>query len=224
MEFLAAVKAVNGRMIHLTERIAVKTTKGKLSVYTFASPDEISRLSFEGQFGEHPDFRSLYTRSASLIKRAAEEDANVVLAVADNENIIGFGVLASPEPDQRWARLEPKVMMEVKAIEVARDWRQMGVGSLLVQGMLSHPRVEEKIIYFVGFTWTWDLKWTKVTASQYRQMMISLFKPFQFNECKTNEPNICLDADNLFMCRIGKNISDSLLDDFKWLSFGVYNP
>ena len=208
----------------MIERIAVQTPMGKLSMYAFASPDEIRRLSFDGQFGEHPGFRSLYTRSASLRRRAAEEDANVVLAVTDKENIIGFGVLAYPEPDQRWARLEPKVMMEVKAIEVARDWRRMGVGSVLVKAMLSHPRVEEKIIYFVGFTWTWDLRWTKLTASQYRKMMIRLFQPFQFNECKTNEPNICLDADNLFMCRIGKNISDSLLDDFKWLSFGVYHP
>ncbi len=224
MEFLAAVEAVNERLIHVTERIAVQTPMGKLSMYAFASPDEIRRLSFDGQFGDHAGFRSLYTRSASLRRRAAEEDANVVLAVTDKENIIGFGVLAYPEPDQRWARLEPKVMMEVKAIEVARDWRRMGVGSVLVKAMLSHPRVEEKIIYFVGFTWTWDLRWTKLTASQYRKMMIRLFRPFQFNECKTNEPNICLDADNLFMCRIGKNISDSLLDDFKWLSFGVYHP
>jgi acetoin utilization protein AcuA len=224
VEFLAAVEAVNERLIHVTERIAVQTPMGKLSMYAFASPDEIRRLSFDGQFGDHAGFRSLYTRSASLRRRAAEEDANVVLAVTDKENIIGFGVLAYPEPDQRWARLEPKVMMEVKAIEVARDWRRMGVGSVLVKAMLSHPRVEEKIIYFVGFTWTWDLRWTKLTPSQYRKMMIRLFRPFQFNECKTNEPNLCLDADNLFMCRIGKNISDSLLDDFKWLSFGVYHP
>ena len=158
------------------------------------------------------------------MKRAAEEDANVVLAVTEKENIIGFGVLAYPESDQRWSRLEPRVMMEVKAIEVARDWRRMGVGNVIVKGMLSHPKVEEKIIYFVGFTWTWDLEWTRMTASKYRKMMIRLFQPFQFNECKTNEPNICLDADNLFMCRTGKNISDRLLDDFKWLSFGVYNP
>ena len=148
----------------------------------------------------------------------------MVLAVTDKQNIIGFGVLACPEPDQRWARLEPKAMMEVKAIEVARDWRQMGVGSILVKGMLTHPEAEEKIIYFVGFTWTWDLRWTNITASQYRQLMIRLFQPFEFNECKTNEPNICLDADNLFMCRIGKNVSDRLRDDFKWLSFGIYNP
>ena len=222
--FLAAVKAVKGRVIHLIERIAVETPIGKLSLYTFASPDEIKGLSFDKQFSQHRGFRSLFTRRTSLMKRAAEEDANVVLAVTDKENIIGFGVLAYPESDQRWSRLEPRVMMEVKAIEVARDWRQMGVGSALVKGMLSHPDAEAKILYLVGFTWTWDLEGTKITTSQYRKMMIRLFKPFQFNECKTNEPNICLDADNLFMCRIGKNIGDSLLDDFKWLSFGVYNP
>lgn len=207
----------------MTEWIALETPMGKLSMYTFASPDEIGRFGFDRQFSEHRGFRSLYTRGESLIRRAAEEDANVVLAVTDKENIIGFGVLACPGPDQRWARLEPKVMMEVKAIEVTRDWRRMGVGSVLVKGMLSHPKVEEKIIYFVGFTWTWDLEWTRMTASKYRKMMIRLFQPFQFNECKTNEPNICLDADNLFMCRTGKNISSRLLDDFKWLSFGVYH-
>jgi len=208
----------------MIERIALETPMGKLSIYTFASPDEIRRLNFDRQFAEHRGFRSLYTRSESLIRRAAEEDANVVLAVTDKENIIGFGVLAYPEPDERWAKLEPRVMMEVKGIEVTRDWRRMGVGSVLVKGMLSHPGVEEKIIYFVGFTWTWDLEWMKMTASKYRKMMVRLFQPFQFNECKTNEPNICLDADNLFMCRIGKNISDRLLDDFKWLSFGVNPP
>jgi acetoin utilization protein AcuA len=208
----------------MIERIALETPMGKLSIYSFASPDEIRRLSFDRQFSEHRGFRSLYTRGESLIKRATEEDANVVLAVTDKENIIGFGVLAYPGPDERWARLEPRVMMEVKAIEVTRDWRRMGVGSVLVKGMLSHPGVEEKIIYFVGFTWTWDLEWMKMTASKYRKMMVRLFQPFQFNECKTNEPNICLDADNLFMCRIGKNISDRLLDDFKWLSFGVDPP
>ena len=46
----------------MIERMALETPMGKLSLYTFASPAEIRRLSFDGQFGEHPDFRSLYTR------------------------------------------------------------------------------------------------------------------------------------------------------------------
>ena len=39
--FLAALEAVNGRVIHVIERIALETPMGKLSMYTFASPDEI---------------------------------------------------------------------------------------------------------------------------------------------------------------------------------------
>jgi acetoin utilization protein AcuA len=198
------------------------TPMGRLSVFTFASVDEIRGFRFDEQFSEHTGFGSRLTRRESLIRRAAEEDANVVLAVAGNENIIGFGVLAYPEPHQRWVRLGPKVMMEIKGIEVIRDWRRMGVGDALAKGMLSHPGAEGKIIYSTGYTWTWDLDGTKMSASQYRNMMVRLFQPYQFQEYKTNEPNICLDHDNLFMCRIGKNVSDRLRDDFKWLRHGVY--
>ncbi len=195
---------------------------GRLAVFTFASVDEIRGFSFDEQFSEHTGFGSCYTRRESLIRRAAEEDANVVLAVAGDENIIGFGVLAYPEPYQRWVRLGPKVMMEVKGIEVIRDWRRMGVGDALAKGMLSHPGAEGKIIYSAGYTWTWDLVGTKMSASQYRNMIVRLFQPYQFQEYTTNEPNICLDHDNLFMCRIGNNVSDRLRDNFKWLRLGVY--
>jgi acetoin utilization protein AcuA len=218
----AAVDAVKGRIIKVAEQIVLETSMGNYSLLTFASAEEINRLSFHPQFGQHTGFRSLYTRSESLIIRSCQEDVNVVLAVTDNTNIIGFGLLACPEPGQRWSGLGPRTVMEVKAIEVIRDWRQMGVGNALVRGMLSHPAVEERIIYLVGYTWTWDLNGAKMTASQYRKMMVRLFQPFQFSECKTNEPNICLDPDNLFMCRTGKDVSDRLRNDFKWLSFGVY--
>ena len=40
--------------IHVIERMALETPMGKLSLYTFASPGEIRRLSFDGQFGEPP--------------------------------------------------------------------------------------------------------------------------------------------------------------------------
>jgi len=189
---------------------------------TFASVDEIRGLSFDKQFTEHTGFRSIHTRVESLIRMAAEEDANVVLAVTGNENIVGFGVVAYPEPYHRWVRLEPKVMMEVKGIEVIRDWRQMGVGGALARGMLSHPEAEGKIIYLVGYTWTWDLDGAKMSASQYRKMIIRLFQLYQFREFTTNEPNISLDQNNLFMCRIGKNVGDRLRDEFKWLLFGVH--
>ena len=205
----------------MSEWKTLETPEGKLSIVTFASYEEISRLQFDPQFGEHTGFRSLYTRSESLIMRSCEEDANVVIAVKEDK-IVGFGLLTCPDPDQRWSRLGPMTVLEVKAIEVIRDWRKSGLGKVLVEGMLSHPEVEKRIIYLVGYTWVWDLSGAGLSGARYHRMMVHLFEPFGFTECKTNEPNICLDPDNLFMCRTGKNISAQLRDDFKWLSFGVY--
>ena len=205
----------------MSEWKTLETPEGKLSIVTFASYEDISGLEFDPQFGEHTGFRSLYTRGESLMMRSCEEDANVVIAVKEDK-IIGFGLLTCPDPDQRWSRLGPRTVLELKAIEVVRDWRKTGLGKVLVEGMLSHPEVEKRIIYLVGYTWVWDLSGAGLTGAQYHRMMVRLFEPFGFTECKTNEPNICLDPDNLFMCRTGKNIGEQLRDDFKWLSFGVY--
>ena len=154
--------------------------------------------------------------------RASQTDANVVLALANVGSIIGFGVLVYPDPHERWAAFRSQLMMEVKAIEVGREWRGLKIGDALVEGMLSHPKIEEKIAYFVGYHWTWDLEGLKITASQYRKMMVNLFKPYGFVEAETNEPNICLSPDNVFMSRIGKEVSEAARNDFKWIRYGIY--
>jgi acetoin utilization protein AcuA len=40
-------------------------------------------------------------------------------------------------------------------------------------------------------------------------------------EYQTNEPNICLKPENVFMGRIGKKVSLEGQNDFKWLRFGM---
>lgn len=208
----------------MREEIILKRQRGEVSIRTFASPQEIQDLDFDQQFSEkHTHYKSLYTRKESLIQRASQEDTNVVLALTDSGSIIGFGVLTYPNPDERWAQLQPHVMMEIKAIEVSREWRSQRIGKAVVEGMLSHPMAEKKILYLVGYFWTWDLEGSKMTASEYKRMMVHLFKPHGFLEYKTNEPNICLSDDNLFMARIGKNVSQKVQNDFKWLCFGLYS-
>jgi hypothetical protein len=87
--------------------------------------------------------------------------------------------------------------------------------------MVVHPQIEEKIVYMVGYSWTWDLNGTGKTAQQYRQMLIKLFEPHGFKEYQINEPNVCLKPENLFMCRVGKNIRQVIIERFKWLRFGL---
>jgi len=198
------------------------SAKGDVRIRCLCSPEEIRRYTFDSQFRIYPHYRSLYTKRKSLEQLAEDSGANIVLALADRRHIIGFGVLAYPESDERWAALGPKIMMEVKAIEVARRWRSARIASGIMKMTIAHPQIENKIGYMVGYSWTWDLEGTKKTAEDYRRMLIRVFEPLGFQEYPTNEPNISLRAENLFMCRVGTNISESIRNRFNWLRFGIY--
>jgi len=194
---------------------------GDVAIRSCCRPDEIRQYDFSSRFGCHAHYRSLYTHRRSLESNAAQPDANVTLAIEANRQIIGFGVLAFPESDERWAQLEPRIMMEVKAIEVSSNRRSTGLAKNILGLLVGHPVVEEKIIYMVGYSWTWDLDGTRKTAQQYRRMLIRLFDPFGFIEYQTNEPNICLKPENIFMGRVGRNVSPDAQNAFKWLRFGM---
>ena len=203
------------------EEIQLNGAMGAVTIRSFCSSEEIRQTVFSPQFSSYAQYRSLYTKRKSLEDNADQPDTNVTLALADGNLIVGFGVLAYPEAGERWAELEPQVMMEVKAIEACRAWRSQGLAKGILSMLLNHPFVEDKIVYMVGYSWTWDLDGTKKTAQQYRSLLIRLFEPFGFVEYQTNEANICLKPENVFMGRIGKNVSLEVQNDFKWLRFGM---
>jgi acetoin utilization protein AcuA len=203
------------------EEIQLTAPMGAVTIRSFCSSEEIRQTMFNPQFSSHAQYRSLYTRRQSLEDNAEQPDTNVTLALTDGNLIVGFGVLAYPEAGERWAELEPQIMMEVKAIETCRVWRSQGLAKGILSMLLHHPFVEDKIVYMVGYSWTWDLDGSKKTAQQYRRMLIRLFEPFGFVEYQTNEPNICLKPENVFMGRVGKNVAAEVQDQFKWLRFGM---
>ena len=198
------------------------TAKGTVHICPHCRPEKIRALSFDSQFGTHAHYKSLYTRRESLERIALQEGTDVTLALSGPDRIIGFGVLAYPDPGERWSKLDCRLMMEVKAIEVSRDWRSAGVAGGIIRAMLSDPLVEEKVIYMVGYSWTWDLDGTGKSAQEYRRMLIDLFEPFGFQEYETNEPNICLKAENMLLGRIGRKVSSEQQTNFKWLRFDIY--
>jgi len=191
-----------------------------ISIRSFCTPEEIHRYTFDGQFGMHAQYKSLYTKKESLEKNSFQENANVTLAL-EGENIVGFGVLNHPEDGDRWQEMEPGLMMEVKAIEICRRYRSHGIASIILGSLAHSPILEDLIIYMVGYSWTWDLDGTGKSALDYRKMLISLFEPLGFQEFQTNEPNICLKPENLFMARVGQQVSAENQKKFKWLRFGV---
>ena len=192
-----------------------------IHIRSFCKPEEIRRYTFDGQFGTHAQYKSLYTKRESLETHTTQLNANVTLAL-EGENIIGFGVLNHPDDGDRWQEMTPPgLMMEVKAIEICRRFRSSGIATSILNLLLTSPSVESMIIYMVGYSWTWDLDGTGKSALAYRTMLIRLFEPFGFQELQTNEPNICLKPENLFMARIGQGVSQENKKKFKWLRFGM---
>jgi acetoin utilization protein AcuA len=204
-----------------TREISWSTPNGEVRIRSFCQAEEIRQYTLDSQISTHTHYKSLYTKRESLETIANQAGTNVVLALTKANYIIGLGVLAYPEPQERWSELGPQVMMEVSAIEVARSWRSAKIASRILKMLIEHPRLEEKIVYMVGYSWTWDLEETKKTAGDYRKVLMRLFESCGFQEYQTNEPNISLKPENLFMCRIGKNVSDRILNRFKWLRFGL---
>jgi len=198
-----------------------KTRHGNVRICSFCTSSMIRQYRLDDQFSTYVHYKSLYTKRDTLEEVAQQPDANLVLALTESDTIIGFAALAYPNAAERWSGLGPRIMMEVKAIEVARSWRSAKIASSMLEMVVDHPLIEDKIAYMVGYSWTWDLEEAEKTAQQYRSMLIRLFEPQGFQIYQTNEPNICLKPENLFMCRIGKNIPDVILTRFKWLRFGL---
>jgi acetoin utilization protein AcuA len=203
-------------------KITVRATRfGIIKIRSFCTPADLDGLEFDDGFSSGTDNRSLFTGSEDIKLQAKQPDTNLVLAVSGDNHVIGFAILAYPGPGERWADLGPGIMMEVKAIEVVRRCRSAGIAGGMLKMLLDHPRIEDRIIYMVGYSWTWDLSGARMTVAQYRQMLLKLFKRCGFELYQTNEPNICLKPENLFMCRIGQAISGTIIDRFKWLRFGL---
>ena len=209
-------------MSHLmSKEDIISTARGEVHIRSFCRPYEIRQYDFDSEFNAHKDYKSLYTQRNSLETNSRHPETNVVLALAHSQTIIGFGVLGYPGPGERWTKLDAGLMMEVKAIEVARSWRQADIASRILKMVVDYPQMEDKIFYMVGYSWTWDLAGTGKTAQDYRMMLIHLFERYGFHVYQTNEPNVCLKPENLFMCRVGTNISNTTRDRFKWLRFGL---
>ena len=172
-------------------------------------------------FTEQPGYRSIYDDIESL-EQVLNRGGDVTVALLENRTIVGLAVLDSPDKRQRWARLSWESLLELKAVEVLREFRNYKIAYYLLSELFSFPEIEQKIIYLVGYSWTWDFTSSGMNKESYRQMLINLYSEFGFMEYPTNEPNICLKPENIFMVRLGEIVSKKTREKFKWLRFGLY--
>jgi len=199
----------------------VQTDQGTITVASFYTPEDIAVLGFKRSFQLHPHFSPIISSKDSLIRIAAEPDANITLATTPTGDIVGFGILQYPDPDERWVRVGERVMMELSVVEVSRAWRSGGLAKKILELALDHPMKEDKILYMVGYSWTWDIEGSNLPIMAYRDMMIGLFAGFGFSLRQTNEPNIMMRPENMFMVKIGANVSEAVVRRLKQVQFNL---
>jgi len=194
-----------------------------ITVKSFCSPDDIASLSLKDTFVELSHYNPILSKKESLIRASLQQDANVTIAYTDDRRIIGISILQYPSPEERWVKIENRVMMEVSVVEVATKWRAKGISKKLFELLFEHPLKEHRIIYMVGYSWTWDVAGADISVIEYRNMLINLFSHFGFRIYPTNDPNVMLRPENLFMARIGANIPENVQMKFKLLRFNMNN-
>ncbi len=199
------------------------TIETKIGIVHFESHitfDRIQDLIFSYEFASDEHYNSIFTTRGNL-EHILEHDGHVALALLDNKTIIGYAALGYPMPKERWAGIGRKIVIELKAVEVLPEYRSQGVARHLVSLLLSDTKIEQKIIYLTSYIWIWDLDCTGLNAQSYKSMLIKLYERFEFKEYFTNEPNVCLKPENIFMVRVGKHVLQKHQEVFKWLRFGL---
>jgi acetoin utilization protein AcuA len=200
--------------------VSINTPKGPVTLHFKASADMVDSLELDPGIGDFCDFCSLLPHKESLANAALDSETNLCLAVSETRRIVAYCLRRPPNCGDRWAEMTPPVLFEILA-ETARGWRAAKLMKALLTLLFSEAGNEKRILYIVGYSWTWDLEETRKDARAYRETLKSLLSPHGFKEYPTNEPNVSLREENLFMARMGQELERSTKKRFTNLLFGI---
>jgi acetoin utilization protein AcuA len=204
----------------LPKRITLNTPHGEVTLYHKCPPGYFSHLQLESGLGNFAHYSSIIQKLDVFERVAAQPEGRVTICLNEQGALVAYACCWYPEKEDRWSKLGT-LMYELGALEVSRNYRHGGIADAIVGTLMADTFFEEKIAYMNGYCWHWDLDGTGLTMMQYRQMMINFLKKFGFQEYYTNEPNIALREENIFMARIGSHVSEEDQRRFRNLRFGI---
>jgi acetoin utilization protein AcuA len=171
-------------------------------------PEVIERSAVAAGMGVlyryHPD--STQRLAEGFPRFAQTTDGRLVLARAMDHRIVGYALIARPDPRERWADPSAPEVWELGMIEVARGWRRRGIGRQLLRACLADGRYEDRIVLATAYSWHWDLHGTHLAKAEYRAVLLRLFGSEGFRQFATNEPNVQEDPANHLLVRIGPRV------------------
>lgn len=163
-------------------------------------------------------FRRPRDQFEALIEIASLPEGRIVLA-RDRRVIVGYVTFHYPDEMERWSDGGMLDLIELGAIEVADDYRGLGIAKQLIQLAFEGGQLDHMITYTTEYYWHWDLEKSGLTVWQYREMMEKLMKCVDMVWFATDDPEICSHPANCLMVRIGKDVPLSSVEQFDHVRF-----
>lgn len=198
----------------------LETPNGMVSICPRCPPGFFVNLKLDSGLGNFSHYSSIIQKLEVFEKVSSGKDGRVALALSKGNIVAGYLACWYPDQSERWSKLG-ELMYEMGAVEVSRNFRHMHLAQKMISSVLADDFFEDKIAYMNGFSWHWDLDGSGLTMAQYRNMMMRLLKVHGFQEFYTNEPNIALREENIFMAHVGSRVSSEDRQKFRNLRFGI---
>jgi len=197
----------------------VPSANGPLRIVRMCPSQRLHTMELDEGIGRFARYRSIIASVNTLEKVASLPDANVTIALSPAQRIVGYIECSYPDAIEGWHDNADGLCYELGAIEVSRNWRQLGVARAMVTTILADEFIETKIFFLTGYSWHWDTDLTGLSVYAYRNLLVRLFRPFGFQVYLTNNPEIRMSSANVLMARIGRHITPQQRERFQKMLF-----
>ncbi|MDF2720475.1 MAG: acetoin utilization protein [Paenibacillus sp.] len=178
-------------------------------------PEHVQRLTMNSDLDA---FRRPADQLEALIGIASLPEGRIILT-RDGSTIVGYVTFHYPDEMERWSEGHMEDLLELGAIEVADDYRSIGLGKQMIQLAFKDDQLENMIVFTTEYYWHWDLKGSLSNVWDYRNMMEKLMKSVNMVWFATDDPEICSHPANCLMVRIGKEVPLSSVEKFDTIRF-----
>ncbi|MFD3258593.1 GNAT family N-acetyltransferase [Paenibacillus lentus] len=204
-------------MEHLKTHIRHTLSKGDREIIIEGPVAPEPLRSFQ-MHSELDAFRRPKDQHEALIEIAALPEGRIIIA-REQDTIVGYVTFHYPDEMERWSQGNMPDLIELGAIEVANDYRSLGLGSKMIRTAFEQEQMERYIVFTTEYYWHWDLKSSGLSVWDYRKMMERLMKTVDMVWYATDDPEICSHPANCLMVRIGKNVPLESEEQFDRIRF-----
>jgi acetoin utilization protein AcuA len=179
------------------------------------SPDVLSGWTLHPKLDA---FRKPVEQLQSLVEIAGLPEGRIIVA-RERDVIVGYVTFHYPDEMERWSEGGMVDLIELGAIEVADDYRHLGLGKAVIATAFQGGQLDNAIVFTTEYYWHWDLESSGLNVWEYRKMMERLMKSVGMVWFATDDPEICAHPANCLMVAIGKDVPQSSVEQFDRVRF-----